>query len=97
MHTVRKTETAKPKTKKSTTLAHAAQVKDQAYLSLVSVDFTMVRAHHDTAGMRASKHLLNALEEAALEQETARQKGETRRNRADRTSAGGSGAGASSA
>ncbi len=66
-------------------------------LSLVSVDSTTVRAHHDAAGMRVSKHLMEALEEAAQEQETARQKGADRRNRTDRTSAGASDAGASSA
>lgn len=60
-------------------------------LSLVSVDSTTVRAHHDAAGMRVSKHLMKALEEAGQEQETARQKGAARRNRTDRTNAGASG------
>lgn len=64
----------------------------QSDLSLVSVDSTTVRAHHDAAGMRVSKHLMDALEEAAQEQETARQKGAARRNRTDRPSAGASGA-----
>lgn len=44
-------------------------------LSLVSVDSTTVRAHHDAAGLRVSKHLMEALEEAAQEQAAARQKG----------------------
>lgn len=66
-------------------------------LSLVSVDSTTVRAHHDAAGMHVSKHLMKALEEAVQEQETARQKGEARRNRTDRPSAGASGADAGSA
>lgn len=61
-------------------------------LSLVSVDSTTVRAHHDAAGMRVSRHLMNALEEAVQEQETARQKGAARRNRTDRTIGGASGA-----
>ncbi|CAO0831479.1 hypothetical protein GCM10010298_67970 [Streptomyces microflavus] len=76
-------------------IAQAARA-EQTDLSLVSVDSTTVRAHHDAAGLRVSKHLMSALEEAALEQETARQKGVARRNRTDRTSAGVSGADASS-
>jgi transposase len=69
---------------------------EKADLSLVSVDSTTVRAHHDAAGMRVSKHLMDALEEAVQEQEAARQKGAARRNRTDRPSAGASGADASS-
>lgn len=65
-------------------------------LSLVSVDSTTARAHHDAAGMRIDKDLMDALEEAALEQEEARQKGAGRRNRTDRPSAGASDAGAGS-
>ncbi|MFJ8164203.1 hypothetical protein ACIRBY_25215 [Streptomyces sp. NPDC096136] len=42
-------------------------------LSLVSVDSTTVRAHHDAAGMRVSKHLMDAREEAVQEQEATRQ------------------------
>lgn len=77
-------------------IAQAARA-EQTDLSLVGVDSTTVRAHHDTAGLRVSKHLMSALEEAAQEQETARHQGAARRNRADRTGAGVSGAGASSA
>ncbi|KJY19344.1 hypothetical protein VR46_44400, partial [Streptomyces sp. NRRL S-444] len=69
----------------------------RADLSLVSVDSTTVRAHHDAAGMRVSKHLMKALEEAAQEQEAGRQKGAARKNRTDRANAGASGADASSA
>jgi transposase len=65
-------------------------------LSLVSVDSTTARAHHDAAGMRMDKDLMDALEEAALEQEEARQKGAGRRNRTDRPSADASDAGAGS-
>ena len=65
-------------------------------LSLISVDSTTARAHHDAAGMRIDKDLMDALEEAALEQEQARQKGAGRRNRTDRPSADASDAGASS-
>ncbi|GHG24669.1 hypothetical protein Shyd_86430 [Streptomyces hydrogenans] len=77
-------------------IAQAARV-EHTDLSLVSVDSTTIRAHHDAAGLRVSKHLMSALEEAAQEQETARQKGVARRNRTDRPSAGASGADASSA
>lgn len=66
-------------------------------LSLVSVDSTTVRAHHDAAGLRVSKHLMEALEEAAQEQAAARQKGAVRRNRTDRQSADASDADTSSA
>lgn len=50
-------------------------------LSLVSVDSTTARAHHDAAGMRIGKEVMDALEEAAAEQEQARQKGAVRRSR----------------
>ncbi|AYG78014.1 hypothetical protein DWB77_00121 [Streptomyces hundungensis] len=66
-------------------------------LSLVSVDSTTVRAHHDAAGLRVSKHLMKTLEDAVQEEETARQKGAARRNRTDRTNAGASGADTGSA
>ena len=49
-------------------------------LSLVSVDSTTVRAHHDAAGMLVGEDVMEALEEAAAEQEQARQKGAARRN-----------------
>ena len=52
-------------------------------LSLVSVDSTAVRAHHDAAGMLVGEDVMRALEEAAREQEEARQKGAGRRNRTD--------------
>ncbi|MCZ9339560.1 IS5/IS1182 family transposase, partial [Streptomyces sp. TRM76130] len=43
-------------------------------LSLVSVDSTTTRAHHDAAGMRLVPEVLDALEKAAGE-EKARSKG----------------------
>ncbi len=43
-------------------------------LSLVSVSFTTARIHRDDAGMHAGKDLMEALEEAACEQEKARPK-----------------------
>lgn len=76
-------------------IAEAARV-EKTDLSLVSVDSTTVRAHHDAAGMRVGKSLMEALEEAAREQEEARQKGADRRNRTDRPSVDASDADASS-
>lgn len=85
-------------------IAEAAR-QGQTDLSLVSVDSTTARAHHDAAGMRIGKEVLDALEEAAIEQERARQKGAARQSRTDsaavttpvRRSGGTSGDGASSA
>ncbi|SHN31146.1 Transposase [Streptomyces yunnanensis] len=65
-------------------IAEAAR-RGKADLSLVSVDSTTVRAHHDAAGMRIGKEVLEALEEAAAAQERARQKGADRRNTTGRT------------
>ncbi len=59
-------------------IAEAAR-RDEIDMSLVSVDSTTTRAHHDAAGMRVSEETLAALEEAAS------QKGERARNKADRT------------
>ncbi|CAM5551501.1 hypothetical protein GCM10010343_17750 [Streptomyces avidinii] len=74
-------------------------------MSLVSVDSTTVRAHHDAAGMRLEEDVLDALEKAAIEAEAARQKGAARRNKTDTATSvipagphgGASGDGASSA
>lgn len=77
-------------------IAEAARA-ERAELSLVSVDSTTVRAHHEAAGMRVAKGLMTALERAAREQEEARQKGAARRNRTDRASVGASDADARSA
>lgn len=55
-------------------IAEAAP-RGQTDLSLVSVDSTTARAHHDAAGMHIGKDVMEALEEAAAEQERARQKG----------------------
>lgn len=49
-------------------------------LSLVSVDSTTARAHHDAAGMRLAPGVLDALEKAA-EEERARSKGARRKNK----------------
>jgi transposase len=50
-------------------------------LSLVSVDSTTARAHHDAAGMHLTAEVIGALEKAAAEEETTRQKGATRRDK----------------
>ena len=65
-------------------IAEAAR-QGRADLSLVSVDSTTTRAHHDAAGMLVDKDVMEALEEAAAEQEQARQKGAERRNRTGST------------
>jgi transposase len=85
-------------------IAEAAR-QGKTDLSLVSVDSTTARAHHDATGMCIGKEVMDALEEAAADQERARQKGAAPRNRTDRTEAttragksgGASGDGASSA
>ena len=59
-------------------IAEAAR-RDEIDMSLVSVDSTTTRAHHDAAGIRVSEETLAALEEAVS------QKGERPRNKADRT------------
>jgi transposase len=53
-------------------------------LSLVSVDSTTARAHHDAAGMHLGEDVVAALEKAA-EQDKARQKGATRKDNRSRT------------
>lgn len=65
-------------------IAEAAR-RGEVDLSLVSVDSTTVRAHHDAAGMHLGPDALEALEKAADEAEKARQKGAARRNKTDRT------------
>ena len=68
-------------------IAEAAR-EGRTDLSLVSVDSTTVRAHHDAAGMLVDEELMHALEEAARGQEKPRQKGASLRDRTDTTSAG---------
>lgn len=65
-------------------IAEAAR-RGKTDLSVVSVDSTTARAHHDAAGIRIGKEVMDALEEAAAEQEQARQKkGAARRSRTGR-------------
>ncbi len=54
-------------------------------LSLVSIDSTTARAHHDAAGMHLGEDVLTALEKAAAEEEKARSKGAASKNKADET------------
>lgn len=64
-------------------IAEAAR-QGKVDLSLVSVDSTTARAHHDAAGMRIDPQVMEALEKAAREQEQARSKGAVSRNKAGR-------------
>ncbi len=61
-------------------IAEAAK-RGEVDLSLVSVDSTTVRAHHDAAGMHLGSDTMAVLEKAAEEAQKARQKGEARRNK----------------
>ncbi len=64
-------------------IATAAE-RGRVDLSLVSVDSTTARAHHDAAGMHLDAHTLAALEKAAAEEEKARLKGATKKDEPDR-------------
>lgn len=55
-------------------IAEAAR-RGQADMSLVSVDSTVARAHHDAAGMVVDPEVLAALEEAAAEEKGRRKPG----------------------
>ena len=48
-------------------IAEAAS-RDQVGLELVSVDSTIVRAHHESAGLAVSGEVLDALEQALTEE-----------------------------
>lgn len=50
-------------------------------MSLVSVDSTTARAHHDAAGMQLGEGVLDALEKAVAEEEKARSKGATSKDK----------------
>lgn len=79
-------------------LAEAART-GEAEMSLVSVDSTVARAHHDAAGMRVSHDVLAALEDAAGRSKGAHGKGTRsgRRLRARKTMPTRSSGGASNA
>jgi transposase len=65
-------------------IAEAARL-GEVDLTLVSVDSTTARAHHDAAGMHLSPDVITALEKAAAEEEKARQKGAARKDKTDGT------------
>ncbi|MFE0702319.1 hypothetical protein [Streptomyces sp. NPDC058872] len=50
-------------------------------LSLVAIDSTTVRAHHDAAGMHLDEEILTVWEKAAAEAEKARSKRTAATNR----------------
>ncbi|MFE7245748.1 IS5 family transposase [Streptomyces sp. NPDC057580] len=52
-----------------------AAKRGEVDLSLVSIDSTTARAHHDAAGMHLDEDVVTALEKAAAEEEKARSKG----------------------
>jgi transposase len=56
-----------------------AAKRGEVDLSLVSIDATTARAHHDAAGMHLDEDVVTALEKAAAEEEKARSKGAARR------------------
>jgi len=60
-------------------IAEAAR-RGQADLSLVSVDSTTARAHHDAAGMVVDEEVLAALERAAEAEKGARERDESGRS-----------------
>jgi transposase len=65
-------------------IAEAAK-RGEIDLSLVSIDSTTARAHHDAAGMHLGEDVLTALEKAATEAEKARSKGAASKNKTDTT------------
>lgn len=65
-------------------IAEAAK-RSEIDLSLVSIDSTTARAHHDAAGMHLGEDVLTALEKAATEAEKARSKGAASKNKTDGT------------
>jgi transposase len=65
-------------------IAEAAK-RGEVGLSLVSIDSTTARAHHDAAGMHLEQDVVAALEKAAAEEEKARSKGAASKNKPGRT------------
>ncbi|CQR59851.1 Transposase [Streptomyces leeuwenhoekii] len=64
-------------------IAEAAK-RGEVDLSLVSIDSTTVRAHHDAAGMHLDEDVITALEKAAAEEEKVRSKGAGSKNKEGR-------------
>lgn len=65
-------------------IAEAAK-RGEVDLSLVSIDSTTARAHHDAAGMHLDQDVLTALEKAAAEEKKAGQKGALPKNKTGKT------------
>jgi hypothetical protein len=66
-------------------IAEAAK-RGEVDLSLVSIDSTTVRAHHDAAGMHLGEDVICALEKAAAQEAKVRSKGAASKDKAGRTS-----------
>lgn len=64
-------------------IAEAAR-RGEVDLSLVGIDSTTARAHHDAAGVHRGEDVLTGLEKAAAEAEKARSKGAASKNKTDR-------------
>ncbi len=64
-------------------IAEAAK-RGEVDVSLVSVDSTTARAHHDAAGMHLGQDVVTALEKAAEQEEKAREKGAARKDKKSR-------------
>lgn len=64
-------------------IAEAAK-RGEVDLSLVSIDSTTARAHHDAAGMHLGQDVITVLEEAAAEEKKARSKGAASRSETGR-------------
>ncbi|MDJ0346804.1 transposase [Streptomyces sp. H10-C2] len=62
-----------------------AAERGEVALSLVSIDSTTARAHHDAAGMHLGEDLITTLEEAAIEEEKARSKVAAPKDKTNRT------------
>ncbi|BAU88283.1 IS1647-like transposase [Streptomyces laurentii] len=65
-------------------LSTQAAKRGEVDLSLVGIDSTTARAHHDAAGMHLEEEVLTALEKAAAEAEKARSKGAAAANKPGR-------------
>ncbi|GAA3478227.1 hypothetical protein GCM10018966_027570 [Streptomyces yanii] len=63
-------------------IAEAAK-RGEVDLSLVSIDSTAARAHHDAAGMHLDQAVITALEKAAAQEEKTRSKGAASKNKSD--------------
>ncbi len=64
-------------------IAEAAK-RGEVDLSLVGIDSTTARAHHDAAGMHLGQDVITVLEEVAAEEEKVRSKGAASRSETGR-------------